>query len=176
MPSLCRGSAGGCRRSAGHLAAAHPVSYPVASDDVRSQLGRGGAPARAASPPQQHAGSLSYRAITRRNLLTLFNLILAACAVALIATGQLADLLFAAVLVVNSGIGIVQEVRAKRALDRLALLAAPRARVLRDGARARRPVDDVVAGDAIVAAARAIRSSPTAGCSRPADCRSTSRS
>ena len=75
---------------------------------------------------------------------------LAACAVALIATGQLADLLFAAVLVVNSGIGIVQEVRAKRALDRLALLAAPRARVLRDDAERVVPVDDVVVGDAIV--------------------------
>ena len=41
-------------------------------------------------------------------------------------------------LVVNSGIGILQEVRAKRELDRLALLVAPRARVLRDGDGARR--------------------------------------
>ena len=126
--------------------------------------------------PQPPAGSLTYRAIVRRNLLTLFNFVLAACAVALIATGQLADLLFAAVLVVNSGIGIVQEVRAKRALDRLALLAAPRARVLRDDAERVVPVDDVVVGDAIVAAARATRSWPTAGCSRRADSRSTSRS
>ena len=101
-------------------------------------------------PAHPAAGSLTYRAIVRRNLLTLFNLVLAACAVALIATGQLADLLFAGVLVVNSGIGIVQEVRAKRALDRLALLAAPRARVLRDGAEREVRVDDVVAGDAIV--------------------------
>ena len=88
-------------------------------------------------PSRPPAGSLTYRTIVRRNLLTLFNLVLASCAVALIATGQLADLLFAGVIVVNSGIGIVQEIRAKRALDRLALLAAPRARVLRDGERAR---------------------------------------
>ena len=101
-------------------------------------------------PPHPAASSLSYRAILRRNLLTFFNLVLAACAVALIATGQLGDLLFAGVLVVNSGIGIVQEVRAKRALDRLALLAAPRARVLRDGTEREIAVDDVVAGDAIV--------------------------
>jgi P-type E1-E2 ATPase len=101
-------------------------------------------------PAHPAAGSMTYRAIIRRNLLTLFNLVLAACAVALIATGQLADLLFAGVLVVNSGIGIVQEVRAKRALDRLALLAAPRARVLRDGVEQEVHVDDVVTGDAIV--------------------------
>jgi cation-transporting ATPase E len=101
-------------------------------------------------PAQPTAGSLTYRAIVRRNLLTLFNFVLAACAVALIATGQLADLLFAGVLVVNSGIGIIQEVRAKRALDRLALLAAPRARVLRDGSETEVGVEDVVAGDAIV--------------------------
>jgi P-type E1-E2 ATPase len=100
--------------------------------------------------PHSASGSLTYRAIVRRNVLTLFNFVLAACAVALIATGQLADLLFAAVLIVNSGIGIVQEVRAKRALDRLALLAAPRARVLRDGAEREIAVDDVVAGDAIM--------------------------
>ena len=127
-------------------------------------------------PAHPAASSLTYRAIVRRNLLTLFNFVLAACAVALIATGQLADLLFAGVLVVNSGIGIVQEVRAKRALDRLALLAAPRARVLRDGAEREVGVDDVVVGDADRRCARATRSWPTAACSRRAACRSTSRS
>ena len=119
------------------------TTYGLSSAEAARRLEQRG-------PPQQHAGSLSYRAITRRNLLTLFNFILAACAVALIATGQLADLLFAAVLVVNSGIGIVQEVRAKRALDRLALLAAPRARVLRDDSERVVPIGDVVVGDAIV--------------------------
>jgi cation-transporting P-type ATPase E len=119
------------------------TTYGLSSAEAARRLEQRG-------PPQQHPGSLTYRAIIRRNLLTLFNFILAACAVALIATGQLADLLFAAVLVINSGIGIVQEVRAKRALDRLALLAAPRARVLRDHSERVVPIDDVVVGDAIV--------------------------
>ena len=61
---------------------------------------------------EQHAGSRSYGSIVRENVLTLFNLMLAACAVALIATGQIADLLFAGVIVINAGIGIWQEVRA----------------------------------------------------------------
>ena len=135
MPSLCRAASGGRQPRA---FAAVRTPYAVASGDVRSharprrRAGSRSGDRRSRRPAASPTGS-----IVRRNLLTLFNLVLAACAVALIATGQLADLLFAGVLVVNSGIGIVQEVRAKRALDRLALLAAPRARVLRDGSRAR---------------------------------------
>src|SRR6478736_6687537 len=102
-------------------------------------------------PAHPAAGSMTYRAIIRRNLLTLFNLVLAACAVALIATGQLADLLFLGILVVNSGIGIVQEVRAKRALDRLALLVAPSAHAVRDGHVRDIPVAEVVVGDLLQA-------------------------
>jgi cation-transporting ATPase E len=119
------------------------TTYGLSSAEAARRLEQRG-------PSQPAAGSLTYRAIIRRNLLTLFNFVLAACAVALIATGQLADLLFAGVLIVNSGIGIVQEVRAKRALDRLALLAAPRARVVRDNAERIVGIADVVVGDAIV--------------------------
>ena len=99
---------------------------------------------------EQHAGSRSYGSIVRENVLTLFNLMLAACAAALIATGQIADLLFAGVIVVNASIGIWQEVRAKHTLERLALLVAPRARTLRDGNEIELAIDQVVAGDAIV--------------------------
>jgi cation-transporting ATPase E len=118
------------------------TTYGLSSAEAARRLEKRG-------PSQAVAGGLTYRSIVRRNVFTLFNLVLASCAVALIATGQLADLLFAGVIVVNSGIGIVQEIRAKRALDRLALLAAPRARVLRDGSEQTVIVDDVVVGDAI---------------------------
>ena len=50
---------------------------------------------------------------------------------------------------INASIGILQELRAKRQLDRLALLVAPRARVIRDGETLAVPVEGVVAGDAI---------------------------
>lgn len=50
-----------------------------------------------------------------------------------LAFGDWRDTLFLGILVSNSGIGILQEVRAKRALDRLAALVAPLATVLRDG-------------------------------------------
>jgi cation-transporting ATPase E len=119
------------------------ATYGLSSAEAARRLEQRG-------PAEPVAGALTYRVIVRRNVLTLFNFVLAACAVALIATGQVADLLFAAVLVINSGIGIVQEIRAKRALDRLALLAAPRARVVRDNRQREIGIDDVVVGDAIL--------------------------
>ncbi len=61
-------------------------------------------------------------------------------------TGSFADGLFGVVLVVNSGIGITQETLAKRKLDRLALLNAPTARVVRDGVLAQIPTAGVVLG------------------------------
>ena len=63
--------------------------------------------------------------------------------------GSWQDALFLGVLVSNSLIGIVQEVRAKRALDRLSALVAPTATVLRDGEPRRLPREDVVVGDLV---------------------------
>ena len=87
--------------------------------------------------------------IVRENTLTLFNLILVSFFVLLLVAGDPADGLFLAIAVANSGIGIVQELRAKRALDRAALLVAPRARVVRDGAERGVAVDEVVDGDLV---------------------------
>src|SRR4029077_18851937 len=65
------------------------------------------------------------------------------------------DALFGVVLVANAMIGIVQEVRAKRTLDRLTLLSAPRAHVVRDGTIAEVPVGEVVLDDVLDAPAGA---------------------
>src|SRR3954453_9664956 len=92
------------------------------------------------------ASSRSYASIVRENTLTLFNLILGAFGVALLVTGQFADMVFVLIIALNAAIGILQEVRAKRQLARLALLVAPRARVLRDGAEQSRGVEEGVPG------------------------------
>jgi cation-transporting P-type ATPase E len=63
--------------------------------------------------------------------------------------GPLQDGLFGIVLAANTCIGIVQELRAKRTLDRLAILTAARARVVRDGMAAELPVAEVVRDDVI---------------------------
>ena len=85
--------------------------------------------------------------ILRANLLTRFNFILGALLVVILAFGHLQDALFGIVLVANALIGIVQELRAKRTLDQLAILNAPRARVMRDGTEHEVAVDDVVLDD-----------------------------
>src|SRR6202011_2381834 len=78
-----------------------------------------------------------------------FTLILLACGVLTLACGQWQDALFLGVLVANSGIGIAQEVRAKRTLDRLAALVAPTALVVRNGTARRIAVDEVVTDDLV---------------------------
>ncbi len=87
--------------------------------------------------------------IVRANVLTRFNAILAALAVAVFATGRWADAAFAVVLVLNAVIGIGQELRAKRTLDRLALLNAPTARVVRDGEAREVSLAEVVLDDLV---------------------------
>jgi cation-transporting P-type ATPase E len=87
------------------------------------------------------------REIVRANVFTVFNGLLLSLLVIIIATGQWQNGLFGGVIVANSAIGIVQELRAKRTLDRLAILNAPRARVVRDGAEAEIEVAGVVADD-----------------------------
>ena len=71
--------------------------------------------------------------IVRANLLTRFNLLLGSLLAVILVVGPLQDALFGLVIVANTVVGIVQEVRAKRTLDRLEVVNAPRAKVVRDG-------------------------------------------
>jgi cation-transporting ATPase E len=87
--------------------------------------------------------------ILRANVFTRFNAILGSLLVVVAFVGPLQDGLFGVVLVVNTSIGIAQELRAKRMLDRLAILTSPRARVLRDGVASDLQVDQVVVDDVI---------------------------
>jgi cation-transporting P-type ATPase E len=59
------------------------------------------------------------------------------------------DALFLGILIANIAVGSFQEIRSKRALDRLAALVAPAATVVRDGADRRVAIDEAVAGDLI---------------------------
>ncbi|MDT8913115.1 cation-translocating P-type ATPase [Amycolatopsis sp. PS_44_ISF1] len=96
--------------------------------------------------------------IVRANLFTRINAIFGVLAVIIFSTGYLLDGLFAGLIVANSVVGIVQELRAKRTLDRLSIVGQVRPTVRRDGtSREVAPgevvVDDVVevgAGDQIV--------------------------
>jgi P-type E1-E2 ATPase len=70
-----------------------------------------------------------------------------------LAFGAWQDALFLGILVSNVAIGSFQEIRSKRALDRLAALVAPEAVVVRDGVDRRVHVDGVVTGDLVRLAA-----------------------
>ncbi len=93
--------------------------------------------------------SRSVAHILRANILTRFNLLLGVLLAVILVVGQPQDALFGVVLVTNALIGIGQELRAKRTLDRLAVLSAPRVRVIRDGAPREVAVDEVVADDLV---------------------------
>jgi P-type E1-E2 ATPase len=102
--------------------------------------------------PKHRGSSRSYASIVRANVLTVFNLILAVFGAVTLIFGDARDALFLGIIVANSTIGIFQEVRAKRALDRLSLLVAPQANVRRDGAVSAVAVDSVVVDDAVLLA------------------------
>jgi len=98
---------------------------------------------------QTHGPSRTFGMIVRSNVVTRFNAILGSLLVVIVVVGPPQDALFGIVLAANIAVGIVQEVRAKRALDRLALLSAPRAVVLRDGLAMPIAVDEVVLDDVV---------------------------
>jgi cation-transporting ATPase E len=105
--------------------------------------------------------------IFRANVFTLFNAIVGTSFLLLLLLGQWQDALFGLAAVSNAVIGVVEEYRAKKSLDRLAVLNAPLARVLREGqihdiATAEVVKDDVLvlrAGDQVTADAAVLESS-----------------
>lgn len=100
-------------------------------------------------PREPPPSSRSYGSIVRANVLTVFNLVLLVFGVITLAFGKWQDAIFLAILVANAGIGIAQEIRAKNALDRLAALVTPTARVVRDGEVRELRVDDVLVDDVV---------------------------
>jgi cation-transporting ATPase E len=88
--------------------------------------------------------------IVRANVLTPFNLLLGVLLLVVFAIREFRDALFGIVLVANALIGIVQEMRAKRSLDRLAVLNAPRSKVRRDGEVTEIPSKELVADDLVI--------------------------
>lgn len=87
--------------------------------------------------------------IVTANVLTLFNAIIGVFFILILSLGLWADALFGLIAAVNSAIGIRQELKAKETLDRLALLVAPRAKVVRDGRVVELVANEVVPGDAV---------------------------
>lgn len=81
------------------------------------------------------------------NLLTFFNLFNVIIAAALVAVGSYRNLTFFVIISANVVIGIVQEIRTKKTLEKLSLISAAKAHVIRDGQTLEIPADDIVLDD-----------------------------
>lgn len=88
--------------------------------------------------------------IVRENICTLFNLINAILALAIISVGSYKNMLFMGVVLSNLCIGIIQEIRAKRTIDKLSLLHAAKATVIRDGQQLELPLQKIVLDDVLL--------------------------
>ena len=100
---------------------------------------------KAVEPP-----SKTTKEIVHENVFTYFNLIFVVLAVLLCLVGSFRDLTFLPVIIANTLIGIVQEIRAKQVLDKLTMLNAPRASVVRDGKRSVINAEDLVVDDIVI--------------------------
>lgn len=89
----------------------------------------------------------SVRQIVRENLLTPFNLLNLILGALIFLVGSYKNMLFLGVAIFNTLIGVFQEIQAKRTIDKLSLIAAPKARVVREGDISQIPVNELVLDD-----------------------------
>ncbi len=92
----------------------------------------------------------SIKRIIFDNTFTFFNFLNIALAILVIIFGELKNAMFAMVIICNTAIGIIQEIRSKRIIDRLTLISAPKARVIRDGEESEIAVSEIVMDDLVI--------------------------
>jgi P-type E1-E2 ATPase len=113
----------------------------LSDKEAAKRLRKLGAPAE--------TSSRSLASIVAGNVFTLFNAIIGGFFLLDVGLGLYADAIFGLIAVVNAGIGIYQEKKAKETLDEIAVLVAPHARVVRDGETVELLATEVVPGDVV---------------------------
>ena len=106
--------------------------------------------------------SKSYTSIFLKNIFTFFNMLWLIIAVALICVGAYKDLIFILVIVANTAIAIIQEIRAKIAVEKLSMVTTPLVKTIRDGKTFDIPADQLLLDDIIIL---------TSGNQIPSDCK-----
>ena len=137
------GAVSGAVASDGFAAVAVDPAVGLASAEVEERRAEGRTNAAPPSPVR------SLGEIVRANVFTPVNAIMLSLFVLILVARSPRDALFVGVVLSNSVIGIVQEIRAKRALEKLAILNAPRAAVVRDGETQEIAAEEIVADDII---------------------------
>lgn len=118
--------------------------HGLTQEEVRAHREQG----RTNTMPRRTEGGVAD--ILRRNVLTLFNLLNLCLAGLLLWVGSHRDMLFLGVVLSNTLIGTIQELRAKRTHDRLQLLSERRVRVMRDGVECRLSPQELVLDDVVL--------------------------
>lgn len=106
---------------------------------------RDGLANQAVASPSRTVGKIYFD-----NIFTLFNVLNLVIASLIIAAGDFRNLLFMGVVLSNTAIGIFQEIKAKRTVDRLTILTAPKATVVRDGRESSVHINDLVLDDVML--------------------------
>ncbi|UGY92061.1 cation-translocating P-type ATPase [Streptomyces gobiensis] len=135
--------AGECGQDSGQTHPKVPAASGLTSAEVAERVARGqvnDVPVRS---------SRSATDIIRANVFTRFNAILGVLFAIILVVGPIQDGLFGFVIIANTGIGIIQELRAKKTLDNLAVIGEARPTVRRDGQRAELPTGAIVLDDVI---------------------------
>ena len=130
------------RRSIEELCAPPEIGLTARQVAERVENGYGNIPIE---PPTKTVGQIIWS-----NLFTYFNIIFFALAVCVIAVGSWINLTFMPVVFANILIGIVQELRAKKTLDNLSIISAPKGIAVREGVLKTLNIEDVVRDDIIV--------------------------
>ncbi len=122
----------------------HPTPQGLTREEVRARTAAGQVNTLPDDP------SRTVKEIVRANIVTRFNILLSVLLVViLVAVREPRDALFGIVMVSNAAIGIVQELRAKQTLDRLAVLTSPTIATIREGVVTTTPIEQIVVGDLV---------------------------
>ena len=129
-----------------------PVAHPDPQQGLTSAQVRERADAGWTNAPVDPPGK-TVKQIVLSNIFTYFNMLFFLLALCVIAVQQWLNLTFMGVIIVNTAIGIIQEIRSKKTLDKLSILASPKAVAVRDGRRVTVDTAQLVRDDIVVFAA-----------------------
>lgn len=96
------------------------------------------------------APSKTIKEIVKSNLFTYFNLVFLIIAILLIIVGSFRDLTFLPIIISNTLIGIIQEIRSKKVIDELTMLNSPTATIIREGKSKEILIQDLVLNDIVL--------------------------
>lgn len=120
------------------------ASFGLTEDQVQERINKG----QTNQTPNRNVKT--YKRIFFENIVTFFNILCLAVAISLICVGAWSNCIFMVIIIVNTAIGIIQEIRAKKTIEKLSLLTAPAVKVVRSGAEQTITTDEVVIDDIIV--------------------------